>query len=188
MIDVRTIDGQIVKLNTHEPGETSSKTLDLVSNLYKVNMNMEDINQLICHDIFGKLQQPANSLSLTSNGEQSQHNSSTVAILHNAGMVVKSCEQLNSDGTSSTVLSTDLSMSNNSNSTSPSPGLVPTGTHTCDICGKIFPFRYQMIVHRRYHAEKKPFTCQVRTCSSFKFFMFFFFLVSFFGIKKHIFP
>lgn len=35
------------------------------------------------------------------------------------------------------------------------------GTHPCDVCGKIFPYRYQLIVHRRYHTERKPFTCQV---------------------------
>ncbi|XP_047529360.1 zinc finger protein 420-like isoform X4 [Vanessa atalanta] len=35
------------------------------------------------------------------------------------------------------------------------------GHHSCDICGKIFQFRYQLIVHRRYHGESKPFTCQV---------------------------
>lgn len=33
--------------------------------------------------------------------------------------------------------------------------------HTCDICGKVFPFKYQFIVHRRYHNERKPFICQV---------------------------
>lgn len=38
----------------------------------------------------------------------------------------------------------------------PSPGI-----HTCDICGKMFPFKYQFIVHRRYHNERKPFICQV---------------------------
>ncbi|CAH2980170.1 unnamed protein product [Chilo suppressalis] len=37
----------------------------------------------------------------------------------------------------------------------------PPGHHSCDICGKIFQFRYQLIVHRRYHGESKPFTCQV---------------------------
>ncbi|XP_069358634.1 zinc finger protein 271-like isoform X4 [Maniola hyperantus] len=35
------------------------------------------------------------------------------------------------------------------------------GHHACDICGKIFQFRYQLIVHRRYHGENKPYTCQV---------------------------
>lgn len=52
--------------------------------------------------------------------------------------------------------------SNNSNvavDNNPTPMVV--GTHGCDICGKLFQFRYQLIVHRRYHAERKPFTCQV---------------------------
>lgn len=34
-------------------------------------------------------------------------------------------------------------------------------SHNCEVCGKSFQFRYQLIVHRRYHAERKPFTCQV---------------------------
>lgn len=38
---------------------------------------------------------------------------------------------------------------------------VTPATHTCDICGKMFQFRYQLIVHRRYHSERKPFNCQV---------------------------
>lgn len=36
-----------------------------------------------------------------------------------------------------------------------------TATHACDICGKMFAFKYQLIVHRRYHNERKPFICQV---------------------------
>lgn len=35
------------------------------------------------------------------------------------------------------------------------------GENRCEICGKVFQFRYQLIVHRRYHNERKPFTCQV---------------------------
>lgn len=47
-----------------------------------------------------------------------------------------------------------------SGTTSPS-ALASAVTHACDVCGKMFPFRYQLIVHRRYHTERKPFTCQV---------------------------
>lgn len=36
-------------------------------------------------------------------------------------------------------------------------------SQNCDICGKSFQYRYQLIVHRRYHIERKPFTCQVRS-------------------------
>lgn len=160
MVDVRTLDGQIVKLNSHDTSESGSKALDVVPSMYK--MNVEDLNQLLAyHEVFGKLQ-THNPTELSTGNDQSQQHSPTVAILHNsAGMVVKSCDSLSSDAASGTVLSTDLTITNNSNSASPAPSIVPTGTHTCDICGKIFPFRYQMIVHRRYHAEKKPFTCQV---------------------------
>lgn len=49
------------------------------------------------------------------------------------------------------------SINNDSDSAAmPSPAM-----HTCDICGKVFPFKYQYIVHRRYHNERKQFVCQV---------------------------
>lgn len=126
-----------------------------------MQVNVEDLNQLLAyHEVFGKLQTP-NPVELGTAADQQNHNSA-VTILHNssAGMVVKSCDSLISNSNSGEVISADLTNLANS-STSSSPSIVPTGTHTCDICGKIFPFRYQMIVHRRYHAEKKPFTCQV---------------------------
>lgn len=163
MIDVRTIEGQIVKLNAHDANESGNKILDVVPSMYKMNVeDFKDLNQLLTyHEVFGKLQ-PPNPSDLSNNGDQSQQHSPTIAILHNtSGMVVKSCDPLATDTAAGTVLNTDMNMANNSNSASPAPVIVPTGTHTCDICGKIFPFRYQMIVHRRYHAEKKPFTCQV---------------------------
>lgn len=164
-MDVRTLDGQVLKVSTHTGDETAGKmsveVVPSMPSMYKVNV--EDLNQLLAyHEVFGKLQ-PTNASDLSNNGDQNQQHSPTVAILHNsAGMVVKSCETLPNDSNAANVMSTDLSISNNSTAGSPSPVIVPTGTHTCDICGKIFPFRYQMIVHRRYHAEKKPFTCQVR--------------------------
>lgn len=34
-------------------------------------------------------------------------------------------------------------------------------SQNCEVCGKSFQYRYQLIVHRRYHVERKPFTCQV---------------------------
>lgn len=43
----------------------------------------------------------------------------------------------------------------------PDPPASPPGTHVCDLCNKVFPYRYQVIVHRRYHTERKPFQCQV---------------------------
>lgn len=40
-------------------------------------------------------------------------------------------------------------------------GIMAGANHSCDLCGKMFQYRYQLIVHRRYHTERKPFTCQV---------------------------
>lgn len=42
--------------------------------------------------------------------------------------------------------------------------LSPPGVHTCDLCSKVFSYRYQLIVHRRYHTERKAFQCQVLKC------------------------
>jgi len=75
-------------------------------------------------------------------------------------------------------LQTDVTIApSNSFSTSPIPNNSNTGQilppakpaeldhlgnpHSCELCGKMFSYRYQLIVHRRYHTEKKPFTCQV---------------------------
>ncbi|KAJ6633513.1 Zinc finger protein [Pseudolycoriella hygida] len=38
---------------------------------------------------------------------------------------------------------------------------IQPGSHACEVCGKIFSFKYQLIVHRRYHNRRKPFICQV---------------------------
>lgn len=50
---------------------------------------------------------------------------------------------------------------NSTASTDDATAMPAPAVHTCDICGKIFPFKYQFIVHRRYHNERKPFICQV---------------------------
>lgn len=55
----------------------------------------------------------------------------------------------------------DIKSSDGEATPGPSASPVSVGSHACEICGKIFQFRYQLIVHRRYHTERKPFTCQV---------------------------
>lgn len=83
-----------------------------------------------------------------------------LTILNHAVFWNHSCQAFFHAG-SSTNIGDDNSISSVTPSPSPAPPLV-AGSHPCDICGKIFPYRYQMIVHRRYHTERKPFTCQVR--------------------------
>lgn len=108
---------------------------------------MEDINQLLAyHEVFGKLQ---NEMAVAAG------TATAGAVLQSPGGVKSSCSEVGGAGGSNTATV--------STATSPAAAAVITapGTHICDICSKIFPFRYQLIVHRRYHTERKPFTCQV---------------------------
>lgn len=108
---------------------------------------MEDINQLLAyHEVFGKLQ---NEMAVAAG------TATAGAVLQSPGGVKSSCSEVGGAGGSNTATV--------STATSPTATAVITaaGTHICDICSKIFPFRYQLIVHRRYHTERKPFTCQV---------------------------
>lgn len=110
---------------------------------------MEDINQLLAyHEVFGKLQ---NEMAVAAGTVTAG------AVLQSPGGVKSSCSEVGGAGGSNTATA--------STATSPATtaGITAPGTHICDICSKIFPFRYQLIVHRRYHTERKPFTCQVCT-------------------------
>jgi KRAB domain-containing zinc finger protein len=112
-------------------------------------VNVEDINQLLAyHEVFGKLQ---NEMAVAAGTVTAG------AVLQSPGGVKSSCSEVGGAGGSNTATA--------STATSPVAAAVITapGTHICDICSKIFPFRYQLIVHRRYHTERKPFTCQVST-------------------------
>lgn len=99
----------------------------------------------------------------------------------NSGAVSTASNVTNNNPSTATCAATSP---NDDSSTMPSPGM-----HTCDICGKVFAFKYQFIgmefgivlslcfligkllmktffyhcfsVHRRYHNERKPFICQV---------------------------
>lgn len=155
-MDISGTDGQIFKITT------GLQDHDLT--MYKVNI--EDINQfLTCHEIFGKLpsENVNNTIStivssnLNQNQTQTQNSqtisnptttTATTAIETNQSIVVSPKIEH---------VTTVISMNPND----PNGAGIPQTLHTCDICGKMFPFKYQLIVHRRYHNERKPFTCQV---------------------------
>jgi KRAB domain-containing zinc finger protein len=114
---------------------------------FSFQVNVEDINQLLAyHEVFGKLQ---NEMAVAAG------TATPGAVLQSPGGVKSSCSEVGAAGGSNAATA--------STATSPPTATVITapGTHICDICSKIFPFRYQLIVHRRYHTERKPFTCQV---------------------------
>lgn len=117
----------------------SARDSEANSKLEMLKVNIEDISQFLnYHEVFGKLPgdmmpPPANVAPSTTGGTPSTNNNNNT--------------------------------SNNNQSIVPlenAGNLGVSGDNACDICGKMFQYRYQLIVHRRYHnQEKKPFTCQV---------------------------
>lgn len=144
LMDVRTADGSIVKISTNLQEQDLAKTLgvEMVQNMYKVNV--DDLNQLLAyHEVFGKLQG-----EIATTGQNIVQNTNpNVNLQQNANNIAIVTKDEQEPSTSS--------LPNDNTAT------VITGNHVCDLCGKMFQFRYQLIVHRRYHNERKPFTCQV---------------------------
>lgn len=144
LMDVRTADGSIVKISAGIQEQDLAKSLgvEVVQNMYKVNV--DDINQLLAyHEVFGKLQSEITTTPPTivpANNTNIQQ--SNIAIV-----------------TPKTLVENDQEGMSNSITTDSPP--VIAANHVCDLCGKMFQFKYQLIVHRRYHTERKPFTCQV---------------------------
>ncbi|XP_050459998.1 zinc finger protein 544-like isoform X11 [Cataglyphis hispanica] len=148
MMDVRTADGSVVKISAgNEQDLAKTLGVEMVQNMYKVNV--EDINQLLAyHEVFGKLQSEiAAGTTLVGSTVPTQ----TVTTIQNGTPIVQQVP-LNKF---------DIKSSDGEATPGPSASPVSVGSHACEICGKIFQFRYQLIVHRRYHTERKPFTCQV---------------------------
>lgn len=157
--------------------------------MYKVNI--EDLNQFLSyHEVFGKIHGDA-AASHTITALQAQQQQQQQQSSGNATITTTSSTNITTTTTSSIVTNDNTStnaaaeglllpkMENpggqqniqnlpiDPNNPHTNQLLAPDGTpitqatHVCDICGKMFPFRYQLIVHRRYHSERKPFNCQV---------------------------
>lgn len=170
MFDVRNADGQIVHVNIEDINQfltyhevfgkisggehfpTSSTTAQPPS-LNLSNQSNPQLNAVIA------AQQQLNA----NQGNQNNQTTPTPLIIPKIESIPSN---MNVDGanTATTTSTTNTSTTSVVNSTAaaddaaamPSPAI-----HTCDICGKMFPFKYQFIVHRRYHNERKPFICQV---------------------------
>lgn len=150
IIDVRSSDGQIIQVN------------------------IEDISQFLTyHEVFGKLSNdnavvsipntyPSVPAPLTTSANPStiqqqinnvivQPQSSIQKIPSQPGMITPKLENI-----PNVIPNTTIAGAADASIITGFPG-----THTCDICGKSFAFKYQLIVHRRYHSERKPFICQV---------------------------
>lgn len=162
----------------------TGKTLGV--EMYKVNF--EDLNQFLSyHEVFGKLHGDAASHTITAlqAQQQSSGNATTTTTSSTNITTTTTSSIVTNDNTTTNAAADGLLLPKME---TPSGGqqniqnlpidpnnphtnqqlLAPDGTpitqatHVCDICGKMFPFRYQLIVHRRYHSERKPFNCQVK--------------------------
>ncbi|XP_050683566.1 zinc finger protein 224-like isoform X4 [Leptidea sinapis] len=103
--------------------------------MYKVNV--EDLSQLLAyHEVFGKL---------NTDSQQTQQAQTPPQQPQAKQPVMYQVDVEASTSASATLPDTESS----------------SGPHPCDLCNKIFAYRYQLIVHRRYHGENKPYTCQV---------------------------
>lgn len=151
LMDVRTADGSIVKISAGIQDQDLAKTLgvEMVQNMYKVNV--DDINQLLAyHEVFGKLQ------GEISTGPNNVTTNNTNVNLQTANAIASNIQIVTPKN-----LNENEQEASTSSIAADSPPAIITGNHVCDLCGKMFQFRYQLIVHRRYHTERKPFTCQV---------------------------
>lgn len=113
--------------------DPNSKPLEMLK------VNIEDFNQFLnYHEVFGKMTTDTSIITPT--------------------LVPTSTTTL--PPTTSTAA--DPNTSNLTDSLSTTSAIIgPISDNVCDLCGKLFQYKYQLIVHRRYHNERKPFTCQV---------------------------
>lgn len=123
-----------------------------------IQMNIDDISQFLnYHEVFGKI---SNDNILTIPTLNTTTTTSTTSNLMNI---------IQSNPTQSTTkfltpklenFSTNISQHDGKQDDISMSSILP-GSHVCEICGKNFAFKYQLIVHRRYHNRRKPFICQV---------------------------
>lgn len=123
-----------------------------------IQMNIDDISQFLnYHEVFGKI---SNDNILTIPTINTTTTTQTTSNLMNL-------IQSNSSQSTTKFLtpklenfSTNIIQPDGKQDDSSMSSILP-GNHACEVCGKIFSFKYQLIVHRRYHNRRKPFICQV---------------------------
>ncbi|CAO1338410.1 unnamed protein product [Diamesa hyperborea] len=120
--------------HNHENRENKNSKLEQPPEMLKINV--EDISQFLSyHEVFGKIQNTSSEVPTVPNSANSQQ--------HSYPFATKSvCASTKTEN-----ITTESSEQPNSN--------------CCDVCGKSYTYRYQLIVHKRSHDEKKQFLCQV---------------------------
>lgn len=128
-----------------------------------IQMNIDDISQFLnYHEVFGKISNDNILTVPTINASTSTATQSTSNLMN--------IIQTNSSPTTTTTTTTKFltpklesypaNISDGKEDDHSASSTLP-GSHACDVCGKLFSFKYQLIVHRRYHNRRKPFICQV---------------------------
>lgn len=119
-----------------------------------IQMNIDDISQFLnYHEVFGKI---------------SNDNILTIPTINTTTTTQTTSNLIQSNSTQTTKFltpklenfSTNIPQPDGKQDDSLNASIEP-GSHACEVCGKIFGFKYQLIVHRRYHNRRKPFICQV---------------------------
>lgn len=134
-----------------------SQMVDVHSGDGVIQMNIDDISQFLnYHEVFGKL---ANDNILTiptiSTATTTQTTSSNLM-----NMIQSNATQSTSKFLTPKVEHFQSNLPQNDAKPDDDASMMP-GSHSCEVCGKTFSFKYQLIVHRRYHNRRKPFICQV---------------------------
>lgn len=123
-----------------------------------IQMNIDDISQFLnYHEVFGKISND-NILTIpTINTTTTPHTTSNLINLIQSNSVQSTAKFVTPKLEN---FSTSIPQSDDKQDDGSLTSILP-GSHACDVCGKTFSFKYQLIVHRRYHNRRKPFICQV---------------------------
>lgn len=132
-----------------------SQIVDIHSSDGVIQMNIDDISQFLnYHEVFGKI---------------SNDNILTIPTINTTSATQTTSNLIQSNSSQSTTkfltpklesFSTNIQQPDDKQDDSLNSSLSPEN-HACEVCGKMFSFKYQLIVHRRYHNRRKPFICQV---------------------------
>lgn len=136
----------------------SAQMVDIHSGDGVIQMNIDDISQFLnYHEVFGKITNE-NILTIpTINATTATQTTSNLMNLIQSNSSQSTTKFLTPklENFSANILQADDKLDDSSMSST-----LP-GSHACEVCGKTFSFKYQLIVHRRYHNRRKPFICQV---------------------------
>lgn len=178
LFDMRNADGQIVHINIEDISqfftyhEVFGKIPTTGDHAFPTPSNALTIPTMNPPSSLSNVQS-SNASSINQSNAQTSSTPLVIPKIENLAGNQNNNSNNNQTNTTSGTSSTSTSISSNgkivgltptcvTNSISADQAAMPSpALHTCDICGKVFPFKYQFIVHRRYHNERKPFICQV---------------------------